>query len=378
MKKAFVGLLAGVLLSVAGTGASSAVRTQEMPLDHSPRWSPDGRWISFCRGRAYCTRQYLVRPEGRDLHRIYGGAILWDPTMKNALIVSGGGRLYLADGSGVGRKLVTRSSLYVDWAPDGRRFAFSDGSSNDLQVATVSPLVVRDFSLPVTLCEQCVLSLGPVDWSGDGRSIALQASVPFIPVDAKNIPDSLYVLDLATARWQRLTGAGLCRSEMAWSPDSRLIAFFEDIDCEGRVRLQVIRRNGAGLRTITQVLDGGSLFRWAPRGPRIAVHVAEVRVPESVVVLDLRGRTLIRFPGAVEFDWSPDGRRLVLQRGGRLYLGDARPGGKMVPIGRGEMPAWSPDGSAIAYVVGGCTRPSGLHVRTLKTGYDRQLTRPCR
>lgn len=71
--------------------------------------------------------------------------------------------------------------------------------------------------------------------------------------------------------------------------------------------------------------------------------------------------------------WSPDGTRLAYARDGQVYVANADGGGE-VAVGSGNSPSWSPDGSALAV-----SRPDGLgilqvYALRLSDGGATQLT----
>ncbi len=126
-------------------------------------------------------------------------------------------------------------------------------------------------------------------------------------------------------------------TEPAWSPDGTRIAFVSRRD--GRSHIYVMRADGTGARRLTDSADGDE-------GPT----------------------------------WSPDGRRIAFARGGALYAVPSRGGpARRISHGVGGEaldPAWSPNGTLIAYDY----RLSGYSIREIwVVGVDgrraRQVTR---
>jgi Tol biopolymer transport system component len=151
-----------------------------------------------------------------------------------------------------------------------------------------------------------------------------------------------------------------------WSPDGSTISF--DSDLAGNVHVFTIRANGAGL---TQVTSGdGSEFApaWSPDGRRLALERAPVGQPDGIFLMGLRSKISKRLTANPfgQFDsrpqFSPDGTRLAFARlkaflphGGALsavYVMDADGTHLRRLTGWGmnaAEPDWSPDGSTIVF-----------------------------
>ncbi len=204
-------------------------------------------------------------------------------------------------------------------------------------------------------------------------------------------------------------GRGPCvESAVAWSPDSRQIAFLSDREKPGQLQLYIAPGVGQALspanpanpagrpRQLTRLTGVLAEPRWSPDGKRVAVlftenlpraagpldpvlpvsGVAESRVYEQrLAVVDAGAPS---GPGTVrqispadyyiyEYDWSPDSSRLVVtaSRGAgddnwwiaQLYtLAADGSGWKSVyrpPLERQlAVPRWSPDGRTIVFIGG--------------------------
>ena len=229
-------------------------------------------------------------------------------------------------------------------------------------------------------------------WSPDGRAIAF---VRAVPGDIWPPTFSLFAVAPDGTRLRRLTRCVPPRcpgdGSITWSPDGSTIAF---------VRGSSIHAVDVSSRTVTLLyaphrLTGLAGLSCSPDGSAIAFSALAVGTgPDGLptasgrpqlFALDVHGggvRRLTRCPepscaGDVEPAWSPDGSRIAFTRqrpdGGRdLYLLELTTG-RLARVHAcrppecqegGLQPAWSPDGSHLAFVVGG---PLGGDIRLVDT-----------
>jgi hypothetical protein len=102
------------------------------------RWSPDGRWLSYLdiEDNGAKLGLYLVRPDGKRLHRLVRGAVLamaWSPDSKKLAFTRENGQLSVVgvDGRGLRRLPLEGFAHAVEWAPDGRQLAVVTSSGDD-------------------------------------------------------------------------------------------------------------------------------------------------------------------------------------------------------------------------------------------------------
>jgi Tol biopolymer transport system component len=201
-------------------------------------------------------------------------------------------------------------------------------------------------------CPQYVFCghLTSVDWAPDGRRVAFTLDA----TAAGSAYLGLHILDLANLRETQLPAKDDrrlgCRwpTNVAWSPDGRTLAY--DCDSQGRSAIFTIRRDGTGHRRLRTGLSEASSPTWAPDGTRMAFAGSAGR-GSAIYVMRLDGsrRVLIGRDGSLP-DWSPDGTTIAYRSPHGIELVTpagvrVTPRAKITPKGP---PAWSPDSSRLA------------------------------
>lgn len=210
-------------------------------------------------------------------------------------------------------------------------------------------------------------------YSPDGRHLAYDLG-----------PDRLFVASASGTHIRLLTRIrrGIDSEKVAWSPNGRRLAIgFSSPTASLANAIGVINADGTGLRII--VPDGFSPS-WSTKN-RIAFVAAG-----AIWSVDPNGRHRHRLtrPGGGNADenpsWSPDGRRLLFDRGntadpnhpvGNVYAIDAS-GAHLTRLttsgGPWEAPTWSPDGRQIVVADSGAT--GQLWVMSINGSGSHQIT----
>jgi TolB protein len=236
-------------------------------------------------------------------------------------------------------------------------------------------------------------------WSPNGRMIAFSGACNIYVMRA----DGRRVRRLSRRPWRP---GQLCATQPAWSPNGARIAFVKRRRSASRTYGAVYVMSAAGTavralsqRRLTTASPEDAFPAWSPDGTKIAfardTHTGELPEP-AVYVMNANGTGQVRLrprgsdPPLMESmpDWSPDGERIAIGTA-RLVRGQ---GGDqvmtsfivvMTPSGDRQtnvtrvvendvgdrFPAWSPDGSSIAY------ESNGIGVMASDGSERKRLTR---
>lgn len=279
------------------------------------------------------------------------------PTPVSASQVSRGGliafsaanQIYVmsADGSDVMRltdgspRVVNR---YPTFSPDGMRVAFirddENGREHSLYVIGIDGSGLQHLANSFT-------PLGELAWSPDGSRIAFirgdDTTIGGYAINLSCRPE-IYAIDVATRKEVSLTrGAG--GTDPSWSPDGTRITFssFRDDNHE----IYTMSSDGNDVQRLTYTEWAEAEPAWSPDGKQIAyaAHLIQQQVAcgfmptgrpanrdeemSSIYVMDVDGMNQIRLEltgGGNEPAWSPDGTWLALvlgdKSGTQIYVTD--------------------------------------------------------
>jgi TolB protein len=267
-----------------------------------------------------------------------------------AIMVSG------ADGTGA-RPLVT-SVAYASGAtfsPDGAKFVFwGDNSPDSLYLANSDGTGVRKVSGDLWISTD-----KPPTWSPDSRSIAFSSES-----GPNKLDERIYVVDATTGSStpRPITDAATVRAFLpAWSPDGNWIAFIGMRQGVDAPKLWVVHPDGTDAHSFTttryvemttpQWAPSAASMRLAYAGGDVTPDLQDIFVIDIATAIENKISTdpaNERWPA-----WSPDGTKLAWLIGGtppklRIASMDrAEPDKTLASGAMGAPPAWSPDGTKL-------------------------------
>ncbi|MPZ49236.1 MAG: hypothetical protein GEU75_08040 [Dehalococcoidia bacterium] len=314
VEQTFDGEAASTRLLVQDAGTGQAI---ELGAGSNPSWSPDGEFLSFVRdGELWVVdvRTGAERPLlAAQLPAI--NDVVWSPTGRHIAFdtLGGGSGIYTIDADGQSERYVG-PGFAPTWSAASNRIAFTFGQSFGLgfggHVFSMAPDASRINRLGTygvgDVLLICETGRGP-EWSPDGTKVAFGSQVP----------RGVFVAEDRPSTQVRHLGFGGAPS---WSADSNSVAY---------------HRGEAGMPSC---------------------HVSSTSVAS--------GATSLLVAGAMNPEWSPDGRHLAFETGQTLG-----PAGTTRILGAGMTPVaeiaraggleWSPDGSSVAFLRTASDPPPG-------------------
>src|ERR1700722_7631793 len=331
-------------VKVVGTEESLQL-TRQPSLDFNPVWSPDGRYIAFCRILEGETGIYIIPALGGAERRVQN--TLWDDREFDEVFRFG----------------------RLSWSPDGKLLAYSDRASRS-EAASIFLLSLE--SREVRRLTRALRSRGDFspEFSPDGQTLAFDR-------DSQGV-QSIYSIPVSGGEEQRLTSDTAQKWGLAWTVDGRKI-FFAIFGW-----LWKVSRRGGEPEKLQVGQDG---FQPSIRGNRLVyVHL---KFNNNIWRRDLHSSVPAsppdRFISSTRMEsgpqFSPDGSKVAFEstRSGAYEVWLCRNDGSSLmqlthfsPSVTGT-PRWSPDGHQIVFD----SRPAGnsdIFVIGAQGGPPRKLT----
>ncbi len=191
-------------------------------------------------------------------------------------------------------------------------------------------------------------------WSPNGTEIAF--------VSDRAITSTVYLLNIATLETQPLSSTLFAISSPTWSPDGKQIACIQEQN--GNTDLLIVKRETGEITTLRQTLEGEEGVAWSPNGKQLAFAALDstADIPnKDIFVINTDGSgTIVNLTNHPADDthpaWSPDGSRIAYQseRNGNtdVYVMQAN-GASQTRLTDNPsfdgMPAWTSDGKYLAF-----------------------------
>lgn len=282
---------------------------------------------------------------------------------------TGSRNLYRIDSSGRGMSLIYRSTRYpnrVLISPDGKHMAWTESTRflDDVYLADIDGENVRQLN-------SNVLGYTVLAWSPDSKRLAFGAD------------STIYIADVETGHILRLETLFYDIVRLEWSPDGTRLLFLSSNLPKPNSTLLIINPDGSGIRNLGENV-GGVAPQFSPDSKQILMQTAAANGNPQITYVDLETEenTTIKV-GTRTSDvvrWSPDGTRLLFVTGigNEDYVVTMNTDGSDLrqvashPLGVFN-PIWSPDGSQILYVGANRSGVWGLYVVDAKGGAPRLL-----
>ncbi|HEV3061473.1 MAG TPA: amidohydrolase family protein [Vicinamibacterales bacterium] len=352
--------LQGSIWTLPATGGTATRITDIFNDARQPSFSPDGRWIAFFAYRDGGYDIWAIAPDGSSQHKLTWGAFddrepIWSHDGTRVAFSSDRGNSLGGDyniwtldmRSGEFRQLTKNPAddYMPTWSPDDKEIAFASTRDDGQSVWAVSVVDGTE--------RKVASAAGRVDapsWGGGGQVV--------------------YHVTTGAGRDGRSGGPETSRYEVG----GKVITGTENVFA--------FRASWADPKTFYYVSDGKIRKRSADGGaPQTVEFSATLQVTRAAMTYTRRRRdftsvTPRQVLGVVSPKISPDGKQVAFAALGDIYVMpvDGKPVNLTGDAALDTDPAWSPDGSQLAYSSDKGSEHLQLWVRDMKSGRSRRLT----
>jgi uncharacterized repeat protein (TIGR01451 family) len=262
----------------------------------------------------------------------------------------GNDEIYVMNANGSGQTRVTNNSAddrEPASSPNGARIAFVSNRNGNDEIYVMN----TDGSGLTRLTNNSAADEAPA-WSPDGTKIAFDSD--------RNGSTEIYVMNADGSGQTRLTSNGF-DLDPAWSPDGTKIAFSNN-SSSGLAVIYVMNANGSGQRQVTSAglgcCFGDDDPNWSPDGKKIAFDSNRDSVlgDRDIYVVNAGGpgldagltRITNNFGDDANPAWSPDGTKIAFTSQSQIFVMNPDGSGQTLRTTSGDNfdPDWAPQGHA--------------------------------
>jgi len=189
------------------------------------------------------------------------------------------------------------------WSPDNKRVLFSKEGVRSYMPFLANADGTDERQLP--------FNVGPFDWSRDGTKIVFSANFPNESDDAEVV-----VYSFETGQLTNLTNSPAFDANPSFSPDGKQVIFNSDRD--GNAEIYLINVDGTGLRRLTDHPGKEAFQAFSPDGTQIVFNSNRENEKVGIYLMNVNDDSPPVRVSGTKYNaevrpgcWSPDGTKIV-------------------------------------------------------------------